>query len=60
MKKRNTLIRIKMLADWKGLTKGQIVKARSMTTGCVILEAPHSGTEIGKAKYKVLEVLTED
>ena len=60
MKKRNTLVKIKVLDDWKGVPKGTIVRARTISFGCMILDAPYIGVDLGKSKYKVLEVLKDD
>jgi hypothetical protein len=57
--KRTTTVMIKVPSEWKGIPAGTIVKARTMGFGCVILEGEHHGTELGKAKYKVLRVLPE-
>uniref|UniRef100_UPI004047E0E6 hypothetical protein n=1 Tax=Rheinheimera sp. TaxID=1869214 RepID=UPI004047E0E6 len=57
--KRTTTVMIKVPSEWKGIPAGTVVKARTMGFGCVILEGEHRGTELGKAKYKVLRVLPE-
>ncbi|MEO3879308.1 hypothetical protein [Rheinheimera fenheensis] len=56
---RSTVVKIKLLADWKGIPKGTTAKARTIGFGCKILEGEHQGVELGKHKYKVLKVLPE-
>lgn len=52
-------IKVKVLCDWKGIPKGTIAKARSAGFGCTILEGDYAGIEVGKSKYKVVELLPE-
>lgn len=56
---RTTLVKIKLLCDWKGIPKGTIAKARTIGFGCKILDGEYAGTEIGKSKYKVIKVLPD-
>lgn len=58
--KRTNLVKIKMLDDWKGVPKGTVLKAKTIGFSAVILDAPFNGIEIGKSKYKVLEILKND
>lgn len=56
---RSTVVKIRVVADWKGIAKGTVVKARTMGFGCKIIDGEHTGTELGKHKYKVIEVLPD-
>lgn len=57
---RTTNIKIKVLADWKGIPAGTIARAKSVGFGCRITDGEYANTEIGKAKYKVLKVLPNE
>lgn len=56
---RSTVVKIRVIADWKGIAKGTEVKARTMGFGCKVLDGEHAGTELGKHKYKVIKVLPD-
>jgi hypothetical protein len=56
---RSTVVKIKVLDDWKGIPKGTVTRARTIGFGCKILDGEYANTEIGKHKYKVLKVLPD-
>lgn len=56
---RSTKVKIRMTADWVGIPKGTVLIARAEPFFCRVLEGEHAGKEIGKAKYKVVKVLTD-
>jgi hypothetical protein len=56
---RSTKVKIRMTHDWLGIPKGTKLIARVSSFVCKVLEGDHVGKEIGKAKYKVIDVLPD-